>query len=89
MALGADASAVLLMILKQGMALAGLGILAGTGVAWALSRLIVGYLHGITPTDPATYASVALVVAAAAVAACYVPSRRAASVDPAAALRRE
>jgi ABC-type antimicrobial peptide transport system permease subunit len=54
-----------------------------------LSRLITGYLHGTSPTDPLTYASVAMILAAAAALACYVPSRRAARIDPATALRRE
>jgi predicted permease len=89
MALGAHQRAVLAMILKQGMALAVLGILAGIGAAWALSRLIAGYLHGASPADPLIYASVIVILAAAAALACYVPSRRAARIDPATALRRE
>ena len=89
MALGARQRVVLAMVLRQGMTLAVLGILAGIGTAWALSRLIAGYLHGASPTDPLTYASVVMILAAAAALACYVPSRRAARIDPATALRRE
>ncbi len=89
MALGARQRAVLAMVLRQGMTLAVLGILAGIGTAWALSRLIAGYLHGASPTDPLTYASVVMILAAAAALACYIPSRRAARIDPATALRRE
>jgi predicted permease len=89
MALGAHQRAVLAMILKQGMALAVLGILAGIGAAWALARLIAGYLHGASPADPLIYAAVIIILAAAAALACYVPSRRAARIDPATSLRRE
>jgi putative ABC transport system permease protein len=89
MALGAHEHAVLAMVLRQGMTLAVLGIFAGIGTAWGLSRLVAGYLHGTSPTDPLTYASVAMVLAVAAALACYVPSRRAARIDPATALRRE
>jgi hypothetical protein len=89
MALGARQRVVLAMVLRQGMTLAVLGILTGIGTAWALSWLIAGYLHGASPTDPLTYASVAMILAAAAALACYVPSRRAARIDPATALRRE
>jgi putative ABC transport system permease protein len=89
MALGAHQRAVLAMILKQGMTLAVFGILAGIGAAWVLSRLIAGYLHGASPTDPLIYASVVMILAAAAALACYLPSRRAARIDPATALRRE
>ena len=89
MALGAQERAVLVMTLREGMTLALSGIVAGLAITWALSRLIAGYLHGISPTDLLTYAAVALILTLAAALACYVPSRRAARIDPATALRRE
>jgi len=89
MALGADRRAVLWLMLRQGMTLALLGIAAGSAVALALTRSVTGYLHGISPADPATFAAVATVLAGAAAAACLLPSRRAARIDPAIALRQE
>jgi len=89
MALGAQERAVLVMTLREGMTLALSGIVTGLAITWALSRLIAGYLHGISPTDLLSYAAVALILTLAAALACYVPSRRAARIDPATALRRE
>jgi len=89
MALGADRRAVQGLVLRQGMALAGLGIAAGSAVALALTRFVASYLHGVSPTDPVTFALVAAVLAGAAAAACLIPSRRAARIDPAVALRHE
>ena len=89
MALGADRRAVQGLVLRQGMALAGLGIAAGSAAALALTRFVASYLHGVSPTDPVTFALVAAVLAGAAAAACLIPSRRAARIDPAVALRHE
>src|SRR5439155_14716315 len=86
---GADRRAVQGLVLRQGMALAGLGIAAGSAVALALTRFVASYLHGVSPTDPVTFALVAAVLAGAAAAACLIPSRRAARIDPAVALRHE
>jgi putative ABC transport system permease protein len=67
--------------------LAGIGI--GLAAALALSRALSGLLFQVRPIDPPTYAAVALLLAAAALAACYFPARRAARVDPVVALRSE
>ena len=89
MALGAQPRDILRMVLGEGMLLTIIGI--GTGIvgALALTRFLRSLLFEITPTDPLTFVGVAVLVAAVAFAACYVPSRRALPVDPAIALRHE
>ena len=89
MAIGARPTEIVLMILRQGMALALAGVALGVIGAFALTRAVKSLLFGVTPTDPATFSLVAAVLAAAAFAACYVPARRAAQVDPLRALRAE
>jgi putative ABC transport system permease protein len=89
MALGAERVAVLRMILTQGGRLAVAGIAVGVLGAFALSRLMAGFLFGISPTDPLTYALLALLLASVAVVACLLPARRAVTVDPVIALRAE
>jgi putative ABC transport system permease protein len=89
LAIGARPAEIVLMILRQGMTLALVGVTLGLAGALALTRALKGFLFGVTPTDPATYSLVAAVLAAAALAACYVPARRAAQVDPLRALRTE
>ncbi len=87
MALGAEPRAVLAMVLRQGMTLVAMGLALGLAGALVLTRLLAGLLFEITPTDPATYLAVALVLGGAAAAACFVPARRATAVDPMVALR--
>ncbi len=87
MALGAEPIAVVLMVLKQGLLLIGLGLALGFIGAWFVAQLLASQLHGIEPHDPPTFACVPLLLALVALAACWFPSRRATRVDPNTALR--
>jgi predicted permease len=89
MALGAERAKILRMVLREGMALAGLGIIIGVPAALAASRLITNILYGLKPTDPLTIASATAVLAAVAFLAGYLPAQRASRVDPMVALRYE
>jgi predicted permease len=89
MALGAQKKALVGMFVQQGLWLAGVGILCGLGTAFAVMRLMSSLLFKVSPVDPVTYGAVALGVVLTAYLACYLPSRRAASVDPVDALRAE
>jgi putative ABC transport system permease protein len=80
---------VLKLILKRGMLLVGIGVAAGLGMALVATRLIESLLYGVSRNDPATFAAVVLLLAGAALLACYVPARRATKVDPMDALRYE
>ena len=87
MALGARPNDVLRLVLGRGSALILLGLGCGLGAAWALTRLLAGTLYQVSATDPATFLAVALALGAIGLLACYLPARRAASVDPMIALR--
>jgi ABC-type antimicrobial peptide transport system permease subunit len=89
MALGADRSSVLRQILREGLWVTLIGVGIGLTAALGLSRIMADYVYGIKSTDPLTYAAATLVLVLTALAACYVPARRAASVDPMRALRME
>jgi predicted permease len=89
MALGADRVTVLRQILREGMGVTLIGVVIGLVAALGLSRIMADYVYGIKATDPLTYTAATLVLVLAALAACYIPARRAASVDPMQALRNE
>jgi ABC-type antimicrobial peptide transport system permease subunit len=89
MALGAGGREVVQMVLKQGLVLAGIGVVIGLGAAYGLTRLMTALLYGVSPADPLTYGVVAVVLIGIALLASYLPARRAASVDPMEALRAE
>lgn len=89
MAFGAERRKIVQMMLRQGLALAGIG--AGLGLAASLltTRVLASVLYGVKPTDPLSFAASALFVILVALAACWIPARRAASVNPMQALRVE
>jgi putative ABC transport system permease protein len=89
MAIGARPAEIVRLILSQGMGLALAGVIIGVAAAFALTSAVKSFLFGVTPNDPATFLGVAAVLTAAALAACYLPARRAAQVDPLRALRTE
>jgi len=89
MSLGASRTNVLSLVLRHGMRLAGLGFAAGLVAALVAGRLLSGLLHEVHPSDPLVMMATAVSLAAVALAACYLPARRAAKVDPMVALRHE
>jgi ABC-type antimicrobial peptide transport system permease subunit len=86
MALGAPPGHVQWMILRESLALVCLGIVAGMAAAYGSGRLVATMLFGLSPTDPITFFTVALVLVAIGVLASLLPARRASRVDPAVAL---
>jgi putative ABC transport system permease protein len=89
LALGAAPADVLRLVLRQGLQLVAIGVGIGAVAALGLTRSITAFLFGVKALDPLTFGIVALVMAAVALAACYVPARRATATDPLAALRHE
>jgi putative ABC transport system permease protein len=87
MALGAQRSDVLWLVMKEGAKFAAAGIALGLAGAFLLARLLASQLYGISPMDAMTYISVAVLVSIVTLAACYVPARRAMAIDPIVALR--
>jgi len=88
-ALGASSSDVLRMVLGQGLKITLIGVAIGLAAAFGLTRLITTMIYGVGTTDPITFASVAILLSAVALLACYIPARRAMRVDPIVALRYE
>ena len=88
-ALGAARRDVLRMILSEGGKLAVAGVVLGLIVSYAMTQSLRALLYGVTPTDPLTFALVALLLLATALIACWIPARRASRVDPMIALRAE
>jgi ABC-type antimicrobial peptide transport system permease subunit len=89
LALGGSRPAVIRLVVWRGMALAGAGVGLGLVGAWAATGRLAALLYRTSPREPATFAAAALAVAAIAFAACYVPARRAARLDPMETLRHE
>ena len=89
LALGAQSQSILRMVLRQGLGLAIAGAAVGLVCALIVSHLMAGLLYGVRPTDPVTFASVALLLIGVSLLGCYIPGRRAMRVDPMVALRNE
>jgi predicted permease len=89
MALGASRTGVLRMVLSQGAKLAAIGVVIGLAASLALTQLMGSMIYGVSATDPLTFIGVAIILTLVALAACYIPARRAMRVDPMVALRYE
>jgi ABC-type antimicrobial peptide transport system permease subunit len=89
LALGAEATTLRNMVVRQGMTLALAGVVIGLGAAWGVSRLMESLLFGVKPRDPVVFVAVPLALGAVALLSVWLPARRALRVDPAVALRHE
>jgi putative ABC transport system permease protein len=89
LAVGAQPRQVLLLVLKQGLALTVVGVVLGLAAAFALTRLLSGLLFGVAAVDVTTFSSISLLLVLVSLLACYLPARRAMRIDPLSALRYE
>jgi ABC-type antimicrobial peptide transport system permease subunit len=89
MAIGAERGDIGRLIIGRSLVSVGLGLVVGLAVSFALTELVRSLLFGVEPTDPATLAGGAGVIVAAALAAAYIPARRATQIEPVTALRHE
>jgi predicted permease len=89
MALGATDRRVLRTVIGTFTPAIAYGVILGLLGAWAVTRVLTGFLYGVTPTDPVTFGSVSLLLTAVVLVACYLPARRATTIDPVVALRCE
>jgi predicted permease len=89
MALGSSKAGVIRLVLREGLSLLGIGLLLGLAAAFAFTRLLTGFLYDVPPIDPFTFALVPILLFIATLVACFIPSWRAATVDPINALRHE
>ena len=89
MALGARGQEVLRLIVGQGLRLTAVALAIGLVASLGTTRVLANQLFGVSPTDPVTFATVPVLLAAVAAVACYLPARRASRLDPLVALRRE
>jgi putative ABC transport system permease protein len=89
LAVGAQPRQVLLLVLKQGLALTIVGVVLGLAAAFALTRLLSGLLFGVAAVDVTTFSSISVLLVLVSLLACYLPARRAMRIDPLSALRYE
>jgi putative ABC transport system permease protein len=89
LALGAQKSDVLFLVMRHGMKLVLVGVVIGLGSAMALTRVIKSWLFGVSATDPLTFGGIVVVLSGVALLACYLPARKATKIDPLVALRHE
>jgi putative ABC transport system permease protein len=89
MAIGASQGSVVGLVMRQGLFVTAVGLVAGVGGAVALNRVIASLLFGVQPTDPMTFVAVTATIALVAALACGLPAWRAARVDPTVVLRDE
>lgn len=86
-ALGAQPVDIVMLVLRQALWIVGVGLAVGLAAALAGARLLSSFFYGISPHDATTFVTVAIIIWAAAAAACLIPARRAAGADPIRALR--